>query len=340
MQNRLPFSYFDTKANHNGLGRAMWFENINVMFDVNLNIQKDAAFFAEVGAILLGDTVVGQSSSVSQSFERSRYRTARDGLSHYLVQFYVGGRCGDRSWAESEWTRPGDLLVVDLAQPLMTAATDFSNLNLIIPRRLLAPLLVSPDSHHLRIIRSELPMVRILRSHVAELMGAGPQLRPAEGLAILQPTLQIVAAILNGEDARDLDTPGVHASLQLEIRRFIQAELSNPDLNADTVAARFGISRRKLYYLFEGDGGFISYLRARRLEAIRGALIDPKQADRSISEIANRFCFGNRSGLVGAFRRAYGLVPREARAFGQLGSNGNDASPLHAAWRSWIQCSR
>ncbi|MCD2173466.1 helix-turn-helix domain-containing protein [Rhizobium sp. C4] len=310
------------------------------MFDVNLSSQKDAAFYAEVGAILLGDTVVGRSSCVAQSFERSRYRTARDGLSHYLIQFYVDGRCGDRSWAESEWTRPGDLLVVDLAQPLMTGATDFTNLNLIVPRRLLAPLLVSPDAHHMRIIRSELPMVRILRSHVAELMTTGPQLMPAEGLALLQPTLHIVAAILNGEDARDLDEPGVNASLHMEIRRFIQADLSNPGLDAETVAARFGISRRKLYYLFEADGGFISYLRARRLEAIRSALIDPEQVGRSISDIANQFCFGNRSGLVTAFRRAYGLVPREARAFGQAGLTAHDSSPLHAAWRNWIQQSR
>lgn len=340
MQSKLPFSYFDTKACRNGSARALWFENINVMFDVSLSRQKEAAFHAEVGAILLGDTVVGRSSSVAQSFERSRYRTARDGLSHYLIQFYIEGRCGERNRPDCEWTRPGDLLVVDLAQPLTTGATDFTNLNLIIPRRLLAPLLVSPDAHHLRIIRSELPMVRILRSHVAELMSAGPQLMPMEGLAVLQPTLQIVAAILNGEDTRDLDAAGVQASLQMEIRRFIQAELSNPELTADMVAARFGISRRKLYYLFEADSGFNSYLRARRLEAIRGALIDPTQVDRSISEIAGQFCFGNRSGLVTAFRRAYGLVPREARAFGQAGLAGDEASPLHAAWRTWIQRAR
>ena len=339
MQGQIPFSYFNTKGLNPGIARAMWLENINVMFDVS-HLQKDASFCAEAGALLLGDAMVARSSCHAQSFERSRYRTARDGLSHYLIQFYVEGQCGDRNWADSEWTRPGDLLIVDLAQPLMTAATDFSNLNLIVPRRLLAPLLVSPDAHHLRVIRGELPLVRILRNHVAELMSAGPHLVPAEGLALLQPTLHMVAAVLNGEDSRDLAAPGIQASLQMEIRRYIQTQLSNPALTADTVAARFGISRRKLYYLFEGEGGFISYLRARRLEAIRGALIDPGQIDRSISDIASQFCFDNRSGFVNAFRRIYGLVPREARAFGHAGPKDEEASPLHAAWRGWIQQAR
>ena len=316
MADKLPFSSFDTKGLPLQAARTLWFENIDVLFDVNV--------------------VIGKSRSLAQSFERSRYRAARDGLSQYLIQFYSAGLCGKRGSAESEWARPGDLMLVDLAQPLATAATDFANLTMIVPRGRLAPRLSAPDAQHMRIIRREEPMVGVLERHLISLLQAGPQMTRAQGEVLVQPTLDMVAAVLNAGDRRDLDVPGVRASLQGEIRRYLQTELDNPALDPQTVAARFGISRRKLYYLFEAEGGFVSYLQGLRLDAVRAALIDPTQKERSISEIASQYCFGSRSGFIAAFRRNYGLVPREARALGRERWPGNRPSPLHAVWRGWI----
>jgi hypothetical protein len=145
----LPSSFLDTSTMSPKDAARAWVENIGVMFDIRYRGELGAGPAPRAGGFAYGDMLVGSSRAAAQSFDRSRYRAARDGLSHYLLQFYTEGSCGPRDGAGTDWTRPGDLLIVDLSQPLATAASDFANLNLIVPRRMLAPLLRQPDDHNL-----------------------------------------------------------------------------------------------------------------------------------------------------------------------------------------------
>lgn len=330
----LPSSFLDTSGMSPTAAARAWAENIGVMFDIRYRGEPGTGPIPQAGGFAFGEMLVGSGRAAAQSFDRSRYRAARDGLSHYLIQFYTDGSCGPRDAAASEWTRPGDLLIVDLSQPLATAASDFANLNLIVPRRMLTPLLRQPDDHNLSIVRRENPLTGILLNHVRSLHASAPGLTTGEAALLIKPTLELAAAALNG--AVDETTQnGLGLGLFTMICRHVDAHLFEAELSAETVARRFGISTRKLYYLFEEIGGFALHVQEQRLRRARAALLDPASRQRSIADIAGDHGFAHRSTFVAAFRRLFGMSPREMR---QLGRDQLPASVERprAEWARWI----
>lgn len=329
----LPASFLDTSDMSPAAAARAWAENIGVMFDIRFRGEPGAGPLPRAGGFAFGDVLVGSSLASAQSFDRSRYRAARDGLSHYLLQFYTEGSCGPREGAGSDWTRPGDLLVVDLSQPLATAASDFANLNLIVPRRMLAPLLRQPDDLNLSIIRRENPLTSVLLSHVRSLHLSAPQLTTGEAGLLIRPTLDLAAAALNGA-VDETNRDGVGHGLFTMICRHVDAHLFDAEISAESVARRFGISTRKLYYLFEEVGGFALHVQEQRLRRARAALLEPT-GGRSIADIATDHGFAHRSTFVAAFRRLFGMSPREMR---QLGRDhpALDGDRQRAEWARWI----
>ncbi|MDJ1157023.1 AraC family transcriptional regulator [Chelatococcus sp. SYSU_G07232] len=332
---KLPYSFMDTKGMSAKEAGAAWAENIGVMFDTKYHELPSEGFHAHAGGYILGELIIGTGKSVAQNFDRSRYRIGRDGLTHYLLQYYQRGSCGRRDGGSGDRTRPGDLFITDLAQPLATAASDFTNLNLIVPRRLLAPLLQRPDEHNTRIVRGNNPLVELFLNHLQSLFRMAPAMTQDEVGLLIQPTLQLAAAALNGT-ADEQTQAGVDIGLFDEVCRHVNDHLLHPDLSAEQVASRFGMSRRKLYYLFEKVGGFVSYVQERRLHRVRMILLDPAHAHRTIMDIAEEHGFLHRPGFIAAFRRLYGLTPGEMRALAMRRDTEAIESGDHVEWRNWI----
>ena len=80
------------------------------------------------------------------------------------------------------------------------------------------------------------------------------------------------------------------------------------------VAQAEGVSTRYLQRLFTQAGNsFIHYLRTRRLERCRADLASPLHDELSISEICFRWGFNGSAHFSRAFRKEYGMSPREYR---------------------------
>jgi AraC family transcriptional activator of tynA and feaB len=100
----------------------------------------------------------------------------------------------------------------------------------------------------------------------------------------------------------------------LNVRAAIESRLSDPALDAETVAAAAGVSVRYANAVLAEDGASIMRLiRARRLEHCRRALDDPSQAHRKVSEIAYSWGFSDMTHFARSFRAAFGLLPSEYR---------------------------
>ena len=332
----LPHSVLNTASLSANEAAAAWQKRIGVMFDTRLADRARAVFRATVDAWCIGSLMLGDCRSTAQTFDRSPRRIAHDDLDHFLLQFYTEGHCGRRDSGSGESTQPGDLWISDLAQPQAVAATDFRNLNLVVPRRLLAPLLKAPDEHNLRVVSGTDPLVRLLHSHLQALHQSAPQLRTADAEVLLQPTLQLAAAAINGNLREDVQQ-GVASSLFGAVARHIEQRIADPSLSADNVATAFNMSRRKLYYLFEPVQGFAGYVLRQRLSACRRALADPAQRHRSVAEIAEAYGFSNSKSFSRAFRRQTGMTAREVRSLAVQADGHIAAWPQADGWWSWIR---
>ena len=97
--------------------------------------------------------------------------------------------------------------------------------------------------------------------------------------------------------------------------RLLPANLHDPALSPDFVAAQFGISTRTLHLRFEKlEQTFGRWLLDARLDASSNALRNPQQHACSISEIAYNCGFNDLSHFNKSFRTRFGASPSEWRA--------------------------
>lgn len=309
---QIPHSLLDSAGMGRKAALAAWRESMGAIYDVRLRAHDDAGFQSRAEAFHFGDVVLTAYRCSAQTFDRSRARIGRDGIDHYTLQFCLSGRHGRRDGAGGGEAGRGDLIIADLAQPHATATSDFDSLNLTVPRRLFAPLLKAADEQNLRLISGAAPLTALLRNHLIGLFAAARTMSREEAESVVAPTLAMAAAVLNAE------APGTGAwvadpVLAAQVRRFLSDRAADPTITAESVAGRFGISRRKLYYLMEPHGGFTACLRERRLHLAHAMLRDPLQRGRSIAEVAESCGFAWRTNFARTFRSRFGMTPREAR---------------------------
>ena len=115
--------------------------------------------------------------------------------------------------------------------------------------------------------------------------------------------------------ARGAPAAALRPDLQLAaLLGFCRANLCNPDLSPQMVAAHFGISVRTLHLRFAQLGQtFGRWVLRQRLDICRAALRDPNHSSTSIAAIAYRCGFNDLSHFCKVFRRKFGATPREWR---------------------------
>ncbi|RVJ67276.1 helix-turn-helix domain-containing protein [Sinorhizobium meliloti] len=311
-----PALLFETDTRKMSLKRALefWQESAGSLYDVN--ISQPEAFYTTHRTFRLGELLLTYCVSVAQKLSRSNYRVGVDGYDHFEVQFFLAGHWSRQDGRQEAQAAPGDLIIHDAAQAHAGSASDFANLTLFVPRPLLAPLLISPDEQNMRVLVADEPMVGLLRNHVDNLWRALPLLDERQAAALALPTVELIAATLNGVKKEDASR-GVSFAQLGQIRHYIDAHALDPHLSPARIAAAFGISLRKLTYLFSSDGGVATYLQKRRLTLARAALRDPGQVRKSIAEIGLEHGFVYAHNFTRAFQRLHGLTPREMRALAQ-----------------------
>jgi len=293
---------------------AFWEESAGSLYD--FNIFQANEFHTAHCTFRLGELLLTHCVSVAQKLSRSNYRISADGYDHYEIQFFLDGRWRRHDGREEAQAGPGDLIVHDAAQAHAGSASNFCNLTLFVPRPLLARLLNKPDEHNMRVFAAHEPMVGFLRNHIDSLFQILPQLSEKQAATLVAPTLELVAATLNGVPRED-SMRGLAGAQLARIQRYIDAHALELDLSPFRIAATFTMSLRKLSYLFAKEGGVASYIQQRRLDMARRALRDPAQAHKSIGEIGLEHGFVYAHNFTRAFQRLYGITPREARAVAQ-----------------------
>jgi acetamidase/formamidase/AraC-like DNA-binding protein len=126
-------------------------------------------------------------------------------------------------------------------------------------------------------------------------------------------------------------TPSV-AALFNRITLAIEKRLHDPDLSAAKVSRVEGISERYLQKLFEQNGeSFTHYLRERRLQRARSALVTPAETRLPVADVAYSCGFNDAANFNRVFKERFGLPPG---AFRNRHLD-NQLDGLNAAQRGW-----
>ena len=134
--------------------------------------------------------------------------------------------------------------------------------------------------------------------------------------AVFNPTEETVAAA---------DQPISVGRFSL-VRKYILQNLGSPDLSAASICEAMDLSRRQLYYLFDGHGGVAKYIKQQRLNAACRALANSSDT-RLISTIAYAYGYTNLALFSRHFQSRFGFSPRDARAEQLCGHLPRQSSP-------------
>lgn len=326
-------SHFDTRRLPERTRIREWRDAATPVWDI-LSVEQDA-FGAVVDLYHGGDLVFGAVGSSAQSTAREIARIAEDGIDYYAFQFYMSGQRRVVARGNEVLLHNGDLLTVDMTQPIATESTRYRSLDLGIPRRLLTPLLKAPNAHGGRRHDASQPLAALMRAHVEALYRAAPYMSVAQIESVQGATIALAAAALNGMVAED-QAEQVRTATLLAVKRYIEDWLHDLTLSSLTVGRWFSISRATLYRIMGPVGGFASYLRLRRLDRVRLDLISPAKSHLAVGEIAESWGFISHSAFTKSFRQHFGMSPRAYRA---LAADARfDAAELggEQAWSRWL----
>lgn len=341
-QNRkVPFTIFETGQSRAPDRFEAWRQSIGVMFDVEpLGKSLSPTFEASVLTYNLGELLVARTHFGDEQFSRSAKRISADGLDHYQVQlYYEGGLVGATKHNQMK-VRPGDIQIVDMAQPHVSTAQGSSTIVLAVQRNVLTELLPDSADPHGIILAGDRGAGALLADYIKSLYTRMETVDAAEAPFVARATVNMIAACLQ-PSARTAD----RARVQIEgviadrIKRYIGENLGSRELSPAALCRRFRISRSQLYRTFEPLGGVASYIQTRRLEHAFALLRDPMFQGRKIFEIAFASGFSSVAHFSVAFRRQFGFSPSDARADIDFSSASRDRQPrsLEAGYEDWIR---
>lgn len=98
------------------------------------------------------------------------------------------------------------------------------------------------------------------------------------------------------------------------IKKAAQLNLRNPDLDVDMIAESVGLSPRQVHRLFADEGmSLMRWVWVQRLEQCYRELSQEDQSKRSISDVAYTWGFNDQAHFSRAFRKHFGVSPRDVR---------------------------
>jgi AraC-like DNA-binding protein len=139
-------------------------------------------------------------------------------------------------------------------------------------------------------------------------------------------TRALVAAVFSRAGGEHPVMPQVAALQLARVKRLVRENIGAATLGPARLCRLAGMSRSQLYRLFEPLGGVARHIQRERLALAHRLLCDPAER-RDVAQIAEAAGFFDPSSFSRAFRREFGMAPRDLRQEAMAG-RGAVAAPV------------
>lgn len=269
-------------------------------------------FRGEVALRPLALSTQTQIASRAQLVTRRWEEISHDPVEFCFANFQLEGSCVVRQDGRETLVSPGDFSVVDTTRPYsLDFRDDWRVLSFRIPREQLVSRLVAPHRATARCVSGQdgLGLVAARFARLLEQTDAEVEGTAAEGLSA---ALNGILAVALGAtlDAQEQDRLPVRLAFRQAVETYIADHLAEPRLGPDLLAARFKVSRRTLYGLFdEAPLQVSSLIRELRLQRSARELRTPGHP--GVLAIAMRSGFNDAAHFSRLFKKRFGLSPRD-----------------------------
>ena len=277
------------------------------------HVDRDRTFFTDNLIYRFGDYVIGRGRSVGQVLVRGPDEIRRSGLDNVAVMLDFAGMKGEADGRDVN-APPGSFHLRDLARPSAFKVDAVDAIVLAVPRHRAPAWLVERNIHGLSIDRT--PQIsRLLTGHLIALLRAAPGLSIEEGVTSIEAALVMVERAFKSTGTLTARrSEAVYRRLRASAVVLIDQRLHEPDLKIDQLTGNLGASRATLFRAFASSGGINLYIRQRRLDRAREALLARRDRHPSVAEIGRAHGFISESHFSRSFRDQFGHRPGAPQA--------------------------
>ncbi|PYI69665.1 AraC family transcriptional regulator [Arthrobacter livingstonensis] len=297
---------------------SAWHDLISESF-VPLHVRSSDPdhFHGRLRSRLLDELAIVEVTATGHSVHRTPSLIARSDRPYFKLNLQLAGSGILVQDNREAVLRPGDLAVYDTHRPYTLAfESDFRTLVLMFPHDALDLPAGSVGRLTATRMAADKGLGRMISPFMTQLAENLDVLSGPSGHRLAHNTVDLLSTLFAAELDQAPDDPRrPHDELLGSIRRFIEANLADPELSPAGIAAAHFISTRHLHNVFQEAGTTVSHwVRTRRLENCRRELRDPLLGHRPVSVIAARWGFLDAAHFSRIFRAAFGETPSTYRS--------------------------
>ncbi|HTO31920.1 MAG TPA: AraC family transcriptional regulator [Pararhizobium sp.] len=277
----------------------------------------------------LGSLVFAQIITDELAFTSLPGHVRREPLDHWAITLLLSGRNRTDSERRTFSGGPGEVQIHPFGRPFAGDISKSEMLMLFVPRDFSHETAVALSSAELSKLGTG--MGSLFSDYLIGVANRLPLLTQDDLPGLVAATRAMILACVSPstENIEDAAEPITGVLLE-RARKIVQTHLFDPRLGVELVRRELGVSRTRLYNLFEPFGGVMHYIQHRRLLGAHSALADSDD-HRLILRIAEEHGFSDGAEFSRAFKREFGYSPSEVRKGGQ------GAVPLPRD-RSLVEC--
>lgn len=293
-----------------------WQEWFWPVFDIS-PVEQGDEFHAQNMVWSLGDIVISRVVAPPVRVVRTRAHVAKAPIDHWVMT-----HC--RQGATAVQTPKGEFDAASGVPFLWSIGEEFESQRSHVDR---TQIMMSRDAFHdlaplldaSRGSALDTPWGGLLGDYILAVERWLPSMKPSDKPRLVAAIRNMVAACIAPSADHTVEAlQGIDSVLMERARKIVQIHLRSPQLRPAMLSRSLGISRSRLYRLFERTGGVVRFIQRQRLLGIYGLLSDLED-QRSIAEIAEDFCFADASSFGRAFRLEFGLSASDIRAAAKAG---------------------
>lgn len=256
-----------------------------------------------------GQLELSQVLSPAMTYRRSSAELREHSEEHYQLMLMTEGTGHVLQGDRNAKLLPGDIVLYSAAHPsVVSFPTGSRTLLLKIPRAHLDTRVTNPNASTAVALKGDTVIGSMVGTLMRESFALEENHVPGD-LRFVSGLLDIVSAALDSHAGKTPASHSRHNPLE-QIKRYMQTNLGDTELDIASIATKHNISIRTLNRLFAAEGtSAIRWLWIQRLAASYKALSEGNV--RQVSEAALDYGFNDLSHFSKSFKKTYGIAPHQ-----------------------------
>lgn len=236
-----------------------------------------------------------------------------DNRDSYAIYMPVRGELELTQFGRTQIYGPYSSVLLSSANPIShTKLGDNDTICLLLPRGFVEQRFVSGEDMCARNPATSTGIRRLFADTIMAFQRDAPAMTDGEFRAAARLVGELALLAVSGSLDPNSTMHSVRASNLDRAKRIMRRRLGDADLTLSDVAQECGVSLRYLHELFHEDGRTArQFLAAERLQQARRMLETSSGYDVTVTSVSLACGFPNLSHFSAAFRRAFGLSPRD-----------------------------